>query len=133
MGKTVRFDNQADLTVTGLIKNLPSNTKLRYDAFISYATIPTLLGTDGKQAMQDWANVFTVCFVTLREGTPVERLLEAFPLIRKKYLTTPEAKRLDFHSTPGVRPSTPIRWPVAEANSVRPPYRRPVFSTGVLH
>ncbi|AKD57638.1 ABC transporter permease [Spirosoma radiotolerans] len=100
IGKVLRFDNQANLTVTGLIKNLPSNTKLRYDAFISYATVPTLLGANGKQAMQDWANVFTVCFVTLREGTPVERLLDAFPVIRKKYLTTPEAKKLDFHAIP---------------------------------
>lgn len=100
MGKVIRFDNQTNLTVTGLIKNRPSNTKLRYEAFISYATIPTLLGADGKQAMQNWADVFTVCFVTLREGTPVERLLNAFPAIRKKYLTTPEAKKLDFHAIP---------------------------------
>ncbi|AUD03363.1 ABC transporter permease [Spirosoma pollinicola] len=100
MGKVLRFDNQTNLTVTGLIKNLPSNTKLRYDAFISYATVPTLLGAGGKQAMQDWTNVFTVCFVTLREGTPVERLLDAFPGIQKKYLTAPEAKKLDFHAIP---------------------------------
>ncbi|ADB40620.1 ABC transporter permease [Spirosoma linguale] len=100
MGKVLRFDNQTDLTVTGLIKNLPSNTKLRYDAFISYATVPTLSGGGGQQAMQDWSRVFTVCFVTLRQGTPVERLLDAFPVIRKKYLTTPEAKKLDFHAIP---------------------------------
>ncbi|MCX6214262.1 ABC transporter permease [Spirosoma sp.] len=100
MGKVLRFDNQTDLTVTGLIKNLPSNTKLRYDAFISYATVPTLSGEAGKQAMQDWSRVFTVCFVTLRQGTPVERLLDAFPVIRKKYLTTSEAKKLDFHAIP---------------------------------
>ncbi|GAB2518717.1 ABC transporter permease [Spirosoma aerophilum] len=100
MGKVLRFDNQTNLTVTGLIRNLPSNTKLRYDAFISYATVPTLLGEAGKQAMQDWNSVFTVCFVTLREGTPVERLLDAFPVISKKYLTTPEAKRLTFHTIP---------------------------------
>ncbi|MFD2935920.1 ABC transporter permease [Spirosoma flavum] len=97
IGKVLRFDNQADLTVTGLIKNLPSNTKLRYDGFISYSTIPTLLG---KQAMQSWEGISAVCFATLREGTPVEQLLEAFPIIRQKYLTTQEAKKLDFHAIP---------------------------------
>ncbi len=100
IGKVLRFDNQSNLTVTGLIKNLPSNTKLRYDAFISYATVPTLLGEQGKQAMQNWEGVTTVCFVTLREGTPVERLLDAFPVLRQKYLTTKEAKKLDFHAIP---------------------------------
>ncbi|GAB3798934.1 ABC transporter permease [Spirosoma humi] len=100
IGKVLRFDNQANLTVTGLIKNLPSNSKLRYDAFISYATVPTLLGAGGEQAMQNWADVFTVCFVTLREGTPVERLLDTFPVIQRKYLTKPEAKKLAFHAIP---------------------------------
>ncbi len=100
IGKLVRFDNQVNLIVTGLIKNLPSNTKLRYDAFISYATVPTLLGEQGKQAMQNWEGVSTVCFVTLREGISIERLLDAFPVIRQKYLTTTEAKKLDFHTIP---------------------------------
>ncbi|GAB3025281.1 ABC transporter permease [Spirosoma pulveris] len=100
IGQVLRFDNQTNLTVTGLIKNLPSNTKLRYDAFISYATLPTLMGEGGNRAMQDWTHVFTVCFVTLREGTSVERLINAFPVLRKKYLTTPEAKKLDFHAIP---------------------------------
>ncbi len=100
MGKVLRFDNQANLTVTGLIKNLPTNTKLRYDAFISYPTVSALSGTPGKQAMQSWDNVTTVCFATLREGTPVERLLDAFPLIRQKYLTSQESKKLDFHAIP---------------------------------
>jgi putative ABC transport system permease protein len=98
IGKIVHFDNQTNLTVTGLVKNLPSNTKLRYDVFISYATIPALIGDRGKQAMQNWEGVSTLCFVTLREGTPVDRLTSVFPTIRQKYLNTVEAKKLDFHA-----------------------------------
>ncbi|UFH54248.1 ABC transporter permease [Spirosoma sp. KNUC1025] len=98
IGQRLRFDNQADLTVTGLIKNLPSNTKLHYDAFISYATVPALLGSQGKQAMQNWESVSTVCFASLRPGTPVDRLVKGLSAIRQKYLNPQEAKKLDFHA-----------------------------------
>lgn len=98
IGRTLRFDNKTDLTVTGLVKDLPSNTKLRYDVFISYATVPALAGDQGKQAMQNWDGVTTVCFVTLREGTPVDKLTSALNTIRQKYLTTQEARKLTFHT-----------------------------------
>ncbi|WP_420148157.1 ABC transporter permease [Spirosoma sp.] len=98
VGKTLRFDNQTDLTVTGLVKDLPSNTKLRYDVFISYATIPALLGNQGKQAMQNWEGVSTLCFATLRQGVSVDRLVSSLNTIRQKYLTTQEARKLTFHA-----------------------------------
>ncbi|MBD2751604.1 ABC transporter permease [Spirosoma validum] len=100
IGKTLRFDNKTDLTVTGLVNDLPSNTKLRYDVFISYATVPVLLSDQGQQAMQNWESVSTMCFVTLRQGTSVEQLASVFPGIRQKYLNTQEAKKLDFHALP---------------------------------
>ncbi|CAN5479750.1 ABC transporter permease [soil metagenome] len=100
IGRVLRYDNQTDLTVTGVIKNPPSNTKLRYELLISYSTIPTLLGSKGQQAMQSWGNVTTVCFATLRTGVPVEQLASALPVIRKKYLSAQEAKTLDFHVLP---------------------------------
>ena len=100
MGRVLRFDNKTNLTVTGLIKNLPSNTKLRYDALISYATVPVVLGEGGQQAMQSWGNIGSMCFLTLREGTPLTQLLNAFPIIQKKYLNAEEAKTLEFRAIP---------------------------------
>ncbi|MBD2699206.1 ABC transporter permease [Spirosoma sp. BT702] len=100
VGRVLRFDNQVNLTVTGIIKNPPSNTKLRYECLISYSTLSTLSGTNGQQAMQSWDNVTTVCFVTLREGTPLAQLTNVLPAIRQKYLRTEEAKALDFHVLP---------------------------------
>ncbi|GAB3990853.1 ABC transporter permease [Spirosoma daeguense] len=100
VGRVLRYDNQADLTVAGVIKNPPSNTKLRYEFLISYSTIPTLSGENGQQAMQSWENVTTVSFVTLREGTPLSQLTNVLPGIRQKYLRTEKAKALDFHVLP---------------------------------
>ncbi|MBC8153391.1 MAG: ABC transporter permease, partial [Bacteroidetes bacterium] len=100
MGRVVRFDNKVDLTVTGLIKNLPSNTKLRYDALISYATVPGWLGQSGQREMQSWGGISSMCFLTLREGVPLHQLLGAFPVIEEKYLNAEEARAFEFHAIP---------------------------------
>jgi putative ABC transport system permease protein len=100
IGRVLRFDNKANLTVTGLIKNMPSNTKLRYDALISYATVPALLGESGKQEMQSWSNISSMCFVTLRENIPTDQLRLALLAIQKKYLKAEEAKTYAFQAIP---------------------------------
>ena len=100
VGRTLRFDNQTNLTVTGIIKNLPSNTKLRYDVLISYGTVTAMMGDGGRRAMQNWEGVSTMCFVALREGTSPQRLADALVATGKKYLTTKDAKLLDFHALP---------------------------------
>jgi putative ABC transport system permease protein len=98
IGRTLRFDNQTNLTVAGVIKNPPSNTKLNFEVLVSYATLPALTGNP--QLMQQWGGPSTLCFVALREGTPVERLTSTFPAIRQKYLAAQEAKLFDFHALP---------------------------------
>ncbi|GAB4014151.1 ABC transporter permease [Spirosoma migulaei] len=100
IGKTLRFDNRTDLNVTGIIKNPPSNTKLRYDVLISYSTVPAMMGDGGKQAMQNWEGVTTMCFVALRQGVAPQQLSDALVATGKKYLTTKDAKLLDFHALP---------------------------------
>ncbi len=39
LGKTIRLDNQYDLQVTGVIKDIPSNTHLIFDFLVSWETI----------------------------------------------------------------------------------------------
>ncbi|GAB3492710.1 ABC transporter permease [Spirosoma knui] len=100
LGRVLRYDNQTNLTVTGLIDTPPSNTKLRYEVLISYSTIPVVLGAGGKADMQHWGDVRTMCFVTLREGTSPEQLTNTFPAIQRKYMSSEEAKKLEFHALP---------------------------------
>jgi ABC-type lipoprotein release transport system permease subunit len=97
MGKTVRFDHQADLTVTGIIKNPPSNTQLRFDGFVSFATLPGLEG--GSEGMQFWGKLTSMCFVVLREGVPAERLRGIFPALTRQHYG-PGAALFAFHALP---------------------------------
>ncbi|MBD0260628.1 MAG: ABC transporter permease, partial [Cytophagales bacterium] len=97
VGKTVRLDHQADLTVTGIVKNPPANTQLRYDGFVSFATLPGLEGSAG--GMQDWGRLPSMCFVVLRPGVPAERLRSIFPALRRQHYGPGEAP-FAFHALP---------------------------------
>ncbi|MCK8494916.1 ABC transporter permease [Spirosoma sp. RP8] len=97
MGRILRLDNRTNLTVTGIVKNPPANTQLRYDAFVSYATIPVL---EGPSALADWQGLQAMCFVRLREGTDPNLLRQRLPAIRRKYLSPKEASMFDYHVLP---------------------------------
>lgn len=97
LGRTIRLDNRTDLTVTGIVKDPPSNTQLRFDAFVSYATIPIL---EGPGALADWQGLQAMCFVRLREGVDPEMLNQSLPAIRRKYLSAQQAAQFDYHVLP---------------------------------
>ncbi|WP_020598865.1 ABC transporter permease [Spirosoma panaciterrae] len=97
MGRTLRLDNRTDLTVTGIVKDPPANTQLRFDAFVSYPTIPVL---EGPTALADWQGLQAMCFVRLREGTDPTLLRQSLPAIRRKNLPPQEAAHFDYHVLP---------------------------------
>ncbi|MFD2573030.1 ABC transporter permease [Spirosoma soli] len=97
LGRTLRLDNRVDLTVTGIVKDPPANTQLRYDAFVSYATISVL---DGPSALADWQGLQAMCFVRLRKGVDPILLHQSLPAIRRKYLPAREAAHFDYQVLP---------------------------------
>ena len=97
IGRTLRLDNRTNLTVTGIIKNPPANTQLRFDALVSYATIAVLEGPD---ALGDWLGLQSMCFVLLRPGADPQQLSRALPAIRQKYLSKDDAAHFDYHVLP---------------------------------
>lgn len=97
IGRTLRFDNRVDLTVTGIIKNPPANTQLRYDALISYATLP---GLEQSGAMLDWEGLQSMCFVLLRDGASPQQLASTLDKVRKENLSTEKAAHFAYHLLP---------------------------------
>lgn len=97
MGRILRLDNRTNLTVTGIVKDPPANTQLRYEAFVSYTTIPVL---EGSTALADWQGLQAMCFVRLREGADPNLLRQQLPAIRRKYLPANEAARFDYQVLP---------------------------------
>ncbi|HEY4338147.1 MAG TPA: ABC transporter permease [Puia sp.] len=79
MGKTVRIDNFHDLTVTGVLKDVPANTSIGFQYLVPYEFFREA-ATFGEQ----WGNNNIQTFVRLKPGVSyaqVEPLLR--PLIKK--------------------------------------------------
>lgn len=98
VGKILRFDNKTDLTVTGIIENPPANTQLRYDVLVSYSTLPALNKDPGM--LNVWAEPSTMCWVALKKGNDLSKLINALAQIGKKYYAPKEAKMYGFHTIP---------------------------------
>ncbi len=99
LGRTLRLDNQVNLTVTGIVKDPPPNTQQRFDAFVSYATIPVLEGPTAR-VDADWQGLQAMCFVRLRPGAEPDQLQQALPQIRRRYLAAQEAPHFAYQLLP---------------------------------
>ena len=69
IGKTIRYENQKDLKVTGILKNSLPNTDFPLKVVVSYATMK-LKGGDHYGNIHDWVSTFGdhYCFVVLPDN-----------------------------------------------------------------
>lgn len=98
VGKTLRFDNRANLVVTGIIENPPSNSQLRYDVLVSYATLPGFSGEP--DMMRRWDAPNTMCWVALKEGASPSQLESSLAEINRKHYNSKEAVTYRFRTIP---------------------------------
>lgn len=98
IGKVLRFNNKIDLTVTGIIENTPSNTQLRYDVLVSYATLPGL--SEWPDMMRAWGAPNTMCWVALKEGAGRPQLENSLVEITRKHYNAKEAGTYQFRTIP---------------------------------
>ena len=85
LGETLWLDNKIACTVTGVLRNLPSNTDLKTEVFVSFATLriyePWMADdTDGWQGIRDGMK----CYLLLRPGaTPAQVEESMSPYVKK--------------------------------------------------
>lgn len=85
MGKTLNLDATTDYRVTGVFREIPSNTHFHYDFFASLATIEDRLPPI-------WLSMNWNTYLVLREGADPKALEAKFPEMVKKYCD-PEFRR----------------------------------------
>lgn len=73
MGKTVRIDNEFDIQVTGVVKDVPKNSSVSFEFLAPYEFL--VLNVDFvKNAKSQWSNNFLMNVVEIREGASMEAL-----------------------------------------------------------
>jgi predicted permease len=93
MGKIVRFENKADMKVTGIIENTPANTDLPLKLLMSYATIEVKTG-DFYGNLHDWVSTFGdhEVFLVLPNNMTVSQFNNNLKVFVKKHKPADYAK-----------------------------------------
>ena len=82
IGKVVNLDNRWDFMVTGVMKNVPTNTHMRPDMLVSYSTMNVI----GSWDLDDWAyhrNLYT--YIRLRENVSPDEFEAKLPAFLERH------------------------------------------------
>jgi len=84
MGKCLRFNNQDNFTVTGVIKNVPRNSHLLFDMLCSFQTLYSKY-PKGHAFLNDFTSNTFRTYILLQKGIAPGTLESKFPDFIKKY------------------------------------------------
>ncbi len=86
VGKTFRFDNRMDFTVTGVLKDIPANTDRREEIYLSFANTKTF---DAYYNEENWGNYSSnlQVFTLLKPAISAGLAEKALAGVMKKYVT----------------------------------------------
>ena len=120
IGKVIKFENQLDLEVTGIIDNPVDNTDMPYEFFISFATLTANPKFSyGGSGLEHWGGVNsgTYCFTLVPEGTNIKTVEKQLAAINKKYHGTdyksyahPIISYRDMHHSETYYGPMPMKW-----------------------
>jgi len=82
MGEILRFVNQFDFRVTGVVKNVPQNSHFQYDFLASFSSLRRFYGGNLPRGWY-WNPCWT--FILLKEGVSSSDLEARFPELVQKY------------------------------------------------
>jgi putative ABC transport system permease protein len=85
VGKIIRYNNQWDFRVTGVLKDIPNNTDRKQEVYLSYVNLKDF---DPKMASDSsWGSISSRChfFIRLKPGVSPTLVEQQFPAFIKKY------------------------------------------------
>jgi len=88
LDKTIRLNNSIDFRITGVLKNIPDNTDLRSEIYLSYSTLGQF--SPWYAAEDSWGGITTdlQTFGKLREGISPHEVEAVLPAYVKKFRPT---------------------------------------------
>jgi len=95
VGQIININNKQNVKVVGLLKNIPGNTDLRTEVFISLPTMKTIMPDFGYDDWQ-WFTKSKETYISLNGNTSNEVFDPRFPAFSKKYYGE-NAKYYRFH------------------------------------
>ncbi len=90
VGEELKTSNFGNFRVTAVIKDVPSNSHLRFDCLLSMATVVEIQGVDqfNSRAAPAFWNVSVFAYILLEKNATIESLLAKFPDFYDKYMSS---------------------------------------------
>ncbi|MEO0332288.1 MAG: ABC transporter permease, partial [Bacteroidota bacterium] len=85
VGKILNFDNEIDMKVTGVIKDVPNNSHFRFTMLCSFVTLENYFGQE--YMTSNWGSNNFSTYILLSEGYDPKELQAQFPRFIDKHLT----------------------------------------------
>jgi putative ABC transport system permease protein len=83
MGKILIFNNEYNVTVTGVVKNIPKNSHFTFDMLLSFETAGPWL----EKAMEHWLlNIHNYTYLLLQKNCTIKELEKEFPALIDEYM-----------------------------------------------
>ncbi len=83
IGQKLKLENIVDMTITGVIRDLPDNTHLRGRIFMPLTGFLNLIG---EESAQSWNNNMTHTYIRLAPGADIAALESALPAFMNRHL-----------------------------------------------
>ncbi|HEC43219.1 MAG TPA: FtsX-like permease family protein [Bacteroides sp.] len=104
MGKTMRYNDQYDLTVTGICKDYPKNSHLEFNALISFAT---RVESSFEGWLEAWGNLSIWTYIMLEKNARLDSLEAKLPEFLPRYFAE-EIETSNIRLDPYLQPITSI-------------------------
>lgn len=89
LGKTLRYDNKVDLVVTGILKDPPSNSSIRFSGLIPWEPVANQLVRDPKQAFH-WGMMSYTTWFLLRPEADRLKLAQRLAALVARHRNNPD-------------------------------------------
>ncbi|MEO6722842.1 MAG: ABC transporter permease [Ferruginibacter sp.] len=95
VNKTFRYDNRIDFKITGVLKNIPANTDLKPEIYLSWATLKS--SNEWYASDDAWGGISTElqCFTRLRPNVTAAQIEKLLPAYVTKY--RPKSKNVHHY------------------------------------
>lgn len=119
-GKILKLDNELDLKVTGIAKNVPTNSHLDFDMVVPIANY------EKKSYFDVWVNNAMYTYVKLNPGITKEQVQRRFPEFMDKYMGE-TMQKYGFHFSLFLTPLSDVYFSKPNFDSVRHGDKKVVF------
>jgi len=88
IGETIETGNGLIFTITGIIKDVPQNIHLRFEAIASMITVKQFFGAERYESLDSGAfwNIGFYSYIMLTENGNIQNVLNAYPEFNEKYI-----------------------------------------------